>query len=92
LYTEDGGGFDGKLYETGVEFPDIGGVAMWLLFTNGIGDARAEETPIAGLNGKAGEGPRDMFGDTSALLCIGSLGEDAAEDPLSGLCRDCPGG
>lgn len=86
------GGLEGKLCVTGVEFPDIGGVAILPLLANGTGEARAEDIPPAGLRGKPGEGRGERVGDIMALLCIGNRGEDVAEDALNGLCKGCAGG
>jgi len=88
---ELGGGFEGKLWATGVELPDIGGVAILPLLANGTGEARAEEIPIAGLRGKPGEGRGEWVGDMTALLWIGSRGDEVAEDALNGLCNGCGG-
>lgn len=61
-----GTGLDGKVYATGVEFPDMGGVATLLWLANGTGEALADEVPRAGLSGKDGRG--ESAGDIDALF------------------------
>jgi hypothetical protein len=81
------GGAWGKVKATGVDDPEIGGVAT---LGNAAGDTRGEGM-MFGLMGNAGDGLGDMAGEARALLCIGSRGDDVTEELLTGLWI-CDGG